>query len=238
MEYSGRLGGGSPLMMKFQIDSTIANRGVPLTQPVDADAGLVIGTTTNIDNMVGVNLDTATYVTAQQTDGTSAARRVTVIINPDAIWKARLSGAAAEGTALTFRDVTTASTDGLAVTTGDDWTSPTMDEGVVWGYDGPNAGAFRKITSVSVTAATVTVAFDRDTVVGDNFLYAPIWPMENHTVTLTTNLQEVRQDAAVSVITAALVCINVELKDLGGEGTRKSYGYFVSGNHILGAIAN
>lgn len=238
MEYAGRLGGGAPFVMKMQINATVANRGVPLLQPGDGNAGLVLATTTGADNMVGINLDTATYVTSQTTDGSSAERQVSVIVNPDAILKSRISGAATDGTAMSLRTVTTAAADGLSVTTGDDWSSPTMDEGVIWGYAGSNIGEYRKITSVSASAATVTVAFDNDTAVGDQYLYAPIFPFENHTVTLTTNLTEVRQDAAVAVNTAALVCIGLLPQGIGGEGNLRSYALFVSGNHILGAIAN
>ena len=148
MEYAYSLTGNSvPVMKKYQVAATVANVGVPLLIPAAGGAGLATSTTTSAANMVGCTLDTATYVTAQQTDGTSAEREVTMIVNPDAVWRIKLSGGATEDTALTLYDVTTASTDGLAITTGDAWNSPTYDEGVVWGYDGANAGSFRKITS-------------------------------------------------------------------------------------------
>jgi hypothetical protein len=86
--------------------------------------------------------------------------------------------------------VTTASSGGTAVTTAAEWSSPTYDEGVTWGYTGANAGRFRKITSVSSTAGTVTIPFDYATAVGDVFLRAPYWPMQTVTIQLTTTLEQ------------------------------------------------
>lgn len=244
MDFAGCMSGAAPYLRKFQIGVSITNIGIPFKQAASNVAGIVIGTTTDVDNMVGINLDTATgaYVTAQQTDGTSPERLVTVIINPDAILKVRIAGSATNA-ALATRDVTTASTDGLSVTTAltdagaaVDWASPTMDEGTIWGFKGANTGLKRKITSVSSTVATVTVAFDYDTVVGDKFAYAPIHPMETLTVTLTTDLKEIRQDAATATNTAALRCINTICRDIANDGLYKSYGIMVSGNHALGGV--
>lgn len=226
------------LLMEFPIGVSVANVGVPLVAPGNGEAGLMVCTTTAIDNMVGLAHNVGTYATAQQSDGSDPAAFISVIVNPDAILEAKLSGSATDDTALTSRDVTTASTTGQAITTGDDWSSPTMDEGVVWGISGANVSQYRKITSVSTTAATVTVAFRYDTAVGDLFSYAPIFPGEDHTVTLTTNLTQVRQDAAVATNTGALRCIGVHLRDAGNDGLTNSYGLFVSGNHVFGGVLN
>ena len=233
MEYDYTIGGGSMFMKKYQISATVATRGVPLVIPGSDNAGVVLATTTGAADMVGVNLDTATYVTAQQTDGTSAEREITLIINPDAVWQCKLSGGATEDTALTLYDVTSASTDGLTITTGDSWTSTEFDEGVVWGYDGANAGQFRKITSTSSTAATVTVAFDRDTVVGDNFMRAPYWPIQTVAVQLTTNLYQA--DASIAVGTGAgFKVVEMDLRDQTDSGRTNSFIYIVPTDHVWG----
>lgn len=233
MQYAYSLTGNStPVMKKYQVAATAA-AGVPLLIPAAGGAGLATSTTTSAANMVGVTLDSATYVTAQQTDGTSAEREVTMIVNPDAVWRIKMSGGATEDTALTLYDVTTASTDGLTITTGDAWNSPTYDEGVVWGYDGANAGSFRKITSVGATAGTVTVAFDQDTVVGDNFLRAPYWPCQGTTIQLTTNLTQA--DASIAVGTgAAFVPVELYLRDITDSGQTNSFVLACSGDHVWG----
>jgi hypothetical protein len=181
---------------------------------------------------VGVAYDTATFITAQQTDDADVRRTVTVCINPDQIIRGLMSGGAAENTALTLHDVTTATTDGLDVTTGDNHSSPTMDEGVIWAYDGVNVGQFRKITSVSSTVATVTVAFNRDHPVGDNFIDAPYWPLASTAAQLSTLFTQF--DASIAVGTGgAFTAIEFELygRDNDGQNTSKLVGVF--GDHIL-----
>ncbi len=233
MEFSGLLSGAAPTIKSYQINESVTRVGIPLLIGAADEAGLDLPTTTAVNDMVGLNYDTATYVTAQQTDGSSPERTVKVAINPDIIVKALLSGGATEGTALTQYDVTTASATGLVVTTGDDWTSPQFDEGAIWGYTGANAGQIRKITSTSVTAATVTVAFQNDTVIGDNFLRANFWPMDASTVQLTTNFTQVDASAAVAVNTAEFMPIEIIANDASAEGTTNSYVLMVCRDHIL-----
>jgi len=233
MEFAYSMSGAAPLMKKYQVSATQATAGVPDVIPAADNAGVVLATTTGAANMVGVSLDTATYVTAQQTDGSSAQRQVTLIVNPDAVWRMLMSGGATENTALALQEVTTASADGLAVTTGTTWTGTEFDEGVVWGYSGPNAGQFRKITSTSATAGTVTVAFDRDIVVGDNFLRAPYWPVQGITIQLSTLLTQA--DASIAVATGAgFKTVELILRDVSQEGRTNSYVLAVPTDHVWG----
>lgn len=237
MNFAYRLSGGSPTRRSYQVASgaSALRAGVGYLIPAANGAGLAPSTTTSWADAVGVALTAGpTYVTAQQTDGTSAERTIEVIVDPDAVWKIKMSGGATEDTALALQTVTSASTDGLAVTTGAEWSNPTFDEGVVWGYDGANAGQFRKITSVSSTVGTVTVAFDQDTAVGDNFLRAPYWPIQGLTIQLTTNLTEA--DASIAVGTGAqLKTIELLLKDITDSGRTNSYVFALATDHVFGA---
>jgi hypothetical protein len=233
VEFAYTFSGAAPVLKKYQVNATTATVGVPLLIPGAGNAGLVLATTTGAADMVGINYDTATYVTSQQTDGTSAQRRVTVCVNPDIVYRIKLSGGATEDTALALQTVTTASTTGLAVTTAAEWSNPTFDEGVTWGYDGANAGAFRKVTSVSSTAGTVTVAFDQDTVVGDNFLRAPYWYIQTLAVQLTTLLTQA--DASIAAGTGAgFKVVDMDLKDQTDSGRTNSYIYIVPTDHVWG----
>ena len=237
MKLSGLLHGGAPVIKKYQVNATVSDVGIPLLAGAAGEAGLDLPTITNAADMVGLNYDTATFVTAQQTDGSSAERTVAVVINPDVIIEGRISGSATSGTQLTLRDVTTASATGLVVTTGDDWSSPTLDEGAIWGFDGANLGQLRKITSVSTTVATVTVAFDQDTVVGDNFLFAPFWPFDSVAVTLTSDFTEIDGSAAVNASGAELLPIEIIANDLGSEGRLTSQVLLVPGDHFLNRLS-
>jgi len=233
MELAYLIGGGAPVIKKYQIGVTNTNDGVPYTVPAAGTAGVVIGTTTGATDLVGVSIaGPGTYNTAQQAGNVDPATYVSLIINPDAVWRALMSGASTENTALTLYPVTTASSTGLAVTTASEWSSPTYDEGFTWGYDGANAGKARKVTSVSSTAGTVTVAFPVDTAVGDNFLRCPYAPMQTVTVQLTTNLTQA--DASIAVGTGAPYrVIELVLNDVGNEGRTNSFVLFASNSHAL-----
>lgn len=231
MECIGILNGGAPYLPKFQVSASLTRLGIPLLAVADGEAGLDVGGTTAVNDMVGCNIDLATYGTAQVAGGSPEAL-VTIIANPDAIWQILMSGGAASGTAETERDVTTAASDGLSVTTGDAWNSPTVDEGVIWGVFGANMGQLRKVTSVSGTAATVTVAFDNDTVIGDLFSWAPVCPWSLQTITLTTELDEFRQDVAVATNTAEFTCIGINPNDWLGSNKRP-FGLFLAADHLL-----
>lgn len=236
MKVTGLLSGGAPVLMRYQVGETMGTAGVPVEVTAANGAGIVLCETTGCVDAVGITVDTATYSTTQGSGASSAEALVTVIVNPDAVINAPLSGGATSGTALTLYDVTTASAGGTAVTTGDDWSSPEFDEGVVWGYDGANAKQIRKITATSTTAATVTVPFDYATVVGDNFLRAPLWPMGTTTAQLTTTLDEV--DASIAVGTGGnWKTLRILHQDLSGDGRTKSAVLLAFADHILSAAS-
>lgn len=232
MEYAYMLDGGAPLTMKFQVNETFANPGVAVISNTDGDAGVVLPSTTAGVNQVGVSLDTATFVSAQQTDGTSTEREIAITISPHAVFRALMSGGSTEGTALELFPVTTASSTGADIITGDSFTN--FDEGVIWGYDGANAGQKRKITIGDGTDATCGVPFDFDTVVGDNFLRAPWWflDLKANDITTTTLLYQVDATATVDAGWLANV-IDMELRDVGGDGQNKSFLLFVFDDHLL-----
>lgn len=230
-------GSPNPIIKKFQVGESMATAAVPVLIGGSNNEGLALATTTAAADMVGVTIDTATLVAAQQSDNSDPAAYVSVIINPNAVYKAKLSGGATSGTALTLYDVTTASTDGLDITTGDTWTGTEFDEGVVWGYDGANAGVARKITSTSATAATVIVAFPNDTVVGDNFLRAPFVAspvgMENQFVQLTSDLTQINASVAVDTGNNNFRPYELWLRDISDNGRTNSWLLMVPFDHIF-----
>lgn len=227
MEFAYLMGGGAPLAMKFTAGETFANRGVVALQPAAGGTGLAISTTTSFANAVGVTLDTATYQAGQNASGADQEVLLTVIVNPNAIWSARMSGGATEGTVLSTQTVTTASTDGLTVTTAAEWSSPTFDEGSVWGLTGANKGILRKITSVSATAGTVILAFPRDIAVGDTFLRAPYTPLQTVTLQATTNLYEA--DASIAVGTGG----SARILEIQHAGAADSHVLFMLNDHAF-----
>lgn len=236
MELAYTLSGGKQIIKRYHPAAAVVTVGKPFIAPAAGATGLTTATTTSVANMVGVNVDTAAYTAAQNSDGTDNATLMGVIISPDAVWRMKMSGGATENTALALQVVTTASTDGLTVTTAAEWSSPTFDEGIVWGYDGPNAGIFRKLTSVSTTAGTVIQAFPRDTAVNDNFLRAPYNFGGTAFVQLSTLLTQA--DASIAVGTgAAFVVIDMLLRDIGKEGRTNSFIYALCADHLFSGAA-
>lgn len=240
MRFAYDLTGASPHIKKYQINATLSYAGIPVLKGGSNTKGIVACSTTAAVGVVGITMDTATVVTAQQTDNSDTARLVSVIINPHAVYKARLSGGATENTALATPIVTTAATDGLSVTTAaTDWSSPETDEGVVFGYYGANAGTGRKITSTSSTAATVLVAFPVDTAVGDTFLRIPFcaspYGYETQYPQLTTNLFQVDASVAVDTDNVNFRIVELELRDAGQQGTTNSFAYLITNGSVWSA---
>jgi hypothetical protein len=135
-----------PVVKKFQFGVTLTTVGIPFTVPASNTAGVVIGTTTGATDLVGISIDKgtsrrlgsaqSTYSTTQGTGASSAERVVSLIVNPFAVWAFKMSGGSTSDTALASQTVTTASSGGTAITTAAEWSNPTYDEGVTWGYTG------------------------------------------------------------------------------------------------------
>jgi len=245
MKLAGLLGGGASVLKRFQIGETMSTAEVPVVISAAADAGVMLATATSTTDMVGATLDAGTklrsvdtgadrtYVTAQDSAGTAGF--VTVVINADALWELLISGGAAAGTALPAAVVTTAQTDGLTVVaSATNFTSPQMDSGTIWGYDGANVGQARKITTTADGTATVTVAFDNNSAVNDEYLYAPFWPVDALAgITLTSNLVACDGSAASSGTLTGLQAVEVRGGDIGSEGKTKSSVIVFSQDHIF-----
>jgi hypothetical protein len=229
MDVIGNMHGGKIVVKKYQIGEAMATAGVPVVIGGAGNEGIALGDTTTASvDLVGITMDAQSDLqTAQQSDGSDPERQVSVCVSfPTA--KARLSGGATEGTALAEHTVTTASTDGLTITTATEWSSPTFDEGMAWGYSGANAGIARKVTSVSSTAGTLTVALPQDTAVGDTFLRAPFAPTpENQFVQLSTALSEIDCSVAVDTDNNNFRVVEVHHFDKAGDGTTKSFAVIV-----------
>ena len=237
MEFAYTLDGNSvPVMKRYQVAATNTVLGRYYVKCADGDVGVVLGSTTNATDFIGVNVDAAgTYAAGQNSDGSDNAKYTTIIINPLAVYRARLSGGATDGTALTARTVTTASTDGLTVThSGYDSSSPDLDEGVIWGNTGANSGVYRKITGTANGTTTVILAFPRDDAVGDTYLLAPIYPTRSIVAQTTTNNTEIDATAAISG-DVEMVVTKMLLNDSSNRGTTNSYAYIQFADHLFGA---
>lgn len=232
MDYAYMLGGGTPHVMSFAIGNTHSDAGIITVAPVASggDAGVMVSTTTTMLDSLGVTYDTGTYVTAQQTDGTSAERKVKVCVSPDAVYRALMSGGSAEGTALTEYTVSAASADGLDVTDSAlTWTNPAWDEGSVAFISGVNSGQIRKVTATSGSVATISTAFDNDHAVGDLFIRFPWWFVDIISDALQSTTLLTQADASIAVGTGG----SVKIIDMEVNTSADSFVLFTLDDHVL-----
>lgn len=237
MEFAYDLSGTSTaIIKKYQVDATNTVIGRPYLVVANAGSGIVLATTTGAVDAIGVNIDAAgTYVTAQQAGNADTERLTSIIINPNAVWKAKLSGGSAEDTALVLFTATSGGSDGLTVIMDVSVASPDMDEGTLFGYSGTNISQKRKIASTSSLTATISVALNRDAVAGDTFLCIGMWPTRTETLTLTTNCTQI--DASLAPTGATMHVVETLLLDAGGEGRTNSYAYvMLEDHHFSGAL--
>lgn len=221
-------------MKKYKVAETMATPGIVVLDAAAGAAGIGKASTTASANSVGVTVDTTTYSTAP---AAGAEGVVTVIVNPNAVWRLHMSGAATAGTALLIMtEATGGSKTANTITTGDVApNSPNMDEGQIVCISGANAGQIRKVTSTSATVATVTVGWYNNNAIGDIFMLLPYTPADvaGNNIQLTTNLDEA--DASIVVGTgAAFRIVDLEI-DFGNvtAARNNSYVHATLDDHIF-----
>lgn len=234
MRFAYSLAGNAPVVKKYQIGETFNAGivGIPVEYPTLSDTdGVLMCETNSVVDTLGVSLDNpGTRQTAQQSDNTDPARLVSVIVNPSAVWRARLSGGATSGTALTAQSNTAASTDGLTITTTAN--NSAYDDGVAWGYTGANANILRKITAVTTTSTPI-VAFPFDLAVGDTFMFCTFGPGEDAGIQLTTDLDEFDATADLQT-TDNMRCLDFFQWDASERGNLNSYAEVMLIDHVFG----
>ncbi len=232
MQFLHLLSGGTPVIKKYKAAAALA-AGIVALQPAANATGISTSTTTSWTNSVGLTLDAILKVGAPVAYSTTQGADEylqSVIINPDAILRALMVGSAANAS-LEQRVVGTASSNGLTVvgTAGmTDPSSPDMDEGTVWYNSGANGGASRKITSTTTTLTVTVVMPFAANKVGDNYITIPytVGTGPGAIVTLSTNLQNVRAELAVTGATAAVV-------DYELNGVSDSYLHLIQTDHLF-----
>lgn len=219
-QYAGNLSGSAPIIKKFKASATGYTPGMIMVRSAaNATGQMSVSTTTDCQNSLGVLLDNGqwkngTAITYSTTQGDEEAV-FSVICNPDAILR-MLMVTGATGQAITADTIVTATAGGTTTVGGTSVASPDMDEGIVWYITGANVGRSRKIVSTSSVTATVGTPFAANAV-GDTFAYAGFNLGLQEAITLTTDLQKARTDAAGSS------ALDVVVWDLELNGTTNSY---------------
>jgi hypothetical protein len=228
MKHAGNISGGKPHMRKYGVDGGVTiNAGEPVcVGDGTADhGGMTVASTVTAVSFMGVAEADATSTDAQATTG-SNVQEVSCCINPDAMWRCKFSGDAAEDADLLLLTSASANAAGDTVTS-------LVDENTVWCYEGNNVGTGYRFADA---ANSVIVCFPYAIAAGDTWLYAPIGV---GTITqypqLTTNLTQIDiDDGTVDSDNANFVAVALELNDVSNEGRSNSYALLVAVDHALG----
>lgn len=191
MNYAYSLGGGPELIKTLKIGATVGYKGIFVQSDSNNYGEVKLGTTTGAD-VIGLAISTGTYATA--TEAT-----VEAVIAPLGVFRARMSGSATEGTALSAatKHVLTQTSASTTVMTAADAPTTVVTAGSLYMLSGANAGLRRVISGVSSGASvTVTVAFPNSIAVGDKGLAIP-YRIGTSKVQATTYMYEA--DASITV---------------------------------------
>lgn len=227
MEWTYNLHGGSPFVKKLSIDGgTTVIAGVPVqssAENADND-GITVAATTTCVGGLGISVDTATSTDAQSGTSADNAGFLSCIINPDAVFRAKLSGGASEDTALAVVSAAqAASATGVAITSA-------QDEYVVWGYSGANRGHVRRCDG----AATVVKAFPQAIAQFDEFLETNTVPYEaSQWPTLSTLLTQVVADSGIDAAHDNFTVVEQWLRDETQDGLNNSYTLLTAADHAF-----
>ena len=227
MDMAYILGGSYPHIASVRIGETV-HAGVPLVAALDGEAGAQEAAVDGAVDCLGVCQEDVTYSTTQATDGSDLDRLAKVVVNPDAVWKAKLSGGAADDALLPVLTVDTADSAGLSVET--DVDTGNYDNGTVWGLSGANKGQVRKVDEETGNHISVLVPFLAISV-GDTFLASWLHQFgPNQVVQLTTSLKQIDHAAATAHATdVEVVCV-----DLLTNGRGNSFALIMFDSHVLG----
>ena len=238
MEVAYTIGGGGLHLKKYRTDNDASAfvAGVPVAsdETTAASQGVLQATTTTATPFMGLSIDAiAASTAAQVTQGTGGelsngdnATHVTLCINPDAVFRAKLNEGATEDTALVLSVQTDAQVDGLNVNS----TPQVADNSTVWGYNTEGNNGHTRTTSA---ADTVIIAFPNDIAANDEWLFTEhVAGWTEASPTLTTALTQIDSNTA-GTTTKNFVIVEFELNDISNDGRNNSYALMVAYDHAF-----
>jgi len=240
MELVYLLGGGAPIIKKYLATAAIANAGVVLeaSDSLTGAGGVQAGPATGVHTAAaGLAIDALpSTVFPADPDGqvnADASVYVSVIINPNAVYRAKLAGSATEDTALATFSPDAADSLGENAT---DSATTAIQGGALWGISGSNAGAVRRVDD---TGPRVGISFPNAIATTDVYSYIGAWPCSallaaNIFMNRTTLLTQVDGQTATTD-EENFYCVDLELKDSSEDGTTNSYVHLIPTLHIFGA---
>jgi len=240
MELVYLLSGGAPIVKRFLASAAIDNAGIVL-EADDAAAGSGVGgvslpaASAVGGPSVGICIDTVSSFPDDPDAQVNADADVfvSVIVNPAAVYRAKMSGSSTADTALASFSPDAADSLGENVS---DSATTAVSGGAVWGLSGGNSGIVRR---ADTTDPRVAVSFPNAIATSDVYSYAATFPgaglgASGMYLDLTTDLTQVVGQTSV-VDTNNFNCIDGEFNDSSSDGTTNSYLHLVPLKHLFGA---
>ena len=236
MELVYMLSGGAPVIKRYMAGTTISTAGIPVLGAVDAgtDLGSVEPTTAStvvgIGSQVGLCLDTSGTVAATGiTDSNDLF--VSVVINPDAVLRAKMNNGTTSDTALATTAPTSADSTGVTLTG-----ATTFDNGAVWGYTGTNVGEFRRSDDAS---GSLSINLVNGTATTDTYIAVHGFPCSVELTNwecfdLTTDLTQIIAQTAV-VDKDNYATVDMEMRTATDDGINNSFYHLIANNHLFGS---
>ena len=227
-------------VMDFKISATVIQDQAVIAEVADTGGGYITdATTTSLVDMVGSVAGASSFnphgggagtLTYSATQGDTEGL-VRVYVNPDIIFRALMSGGAAENTALQAVTNSTANAAGTTVTAADTPEND-LDDGTCWCLSGANVGLSRRVTTFTAnTSWVVTVPFPRTIAVNDTFAVVPYSPCTTIAIQLSTLLTQA--DATVAFGTGG----TARPVELVLNGTTDSFVHFIARNHCFNELS-
>lgn len=232
MIYAGNISGNKPNAKKYNVNGgaeCIAGAAIQTNHAADNTSGCIPQTNVVCVGCLGVAMANAVSIAAQN-GADDNMQQVATIINPDAIWRTKMSGDAVEDTALLFCSAAQAADGTGLVITG------AIDENLVWGYEGDNAGRGMLGARQASGAAALTTAMRYDIAALDTFLYTPInvgtWSQYPQ---MTAGLTQIDiDDGTIDNDNANFIAVDFILRDVSDDGRNNSYALLVAVDHAFG----
>lgn len=236
MELAYTLSGGAPVVKRYQASATISTAGSALTgvTAANTDGGSVqlatAGSSAETQGNLGANVD-ITGTVAETADIQDVL--VSVIINPDAVWRAKMAGGTASDTALSAGTISTADTSGVTLTG-----VTTIDDGGVWGAAGANVGQ-ESLRRADDGSGSISVAMSNGTIVGDTFYVCAGFPgavlaAGNGFLQLTASLDQF-DATSQNAVNDNYIIVDLEVNDDSNSGSTNSFYHVVAYAHAFGS---
>lgn len=235
---SGRSNGW---LMRYKVDAdVVAGQPVIWEGNTAPEAEVTDPTTTAFADVLGVTLAAATYTATQAI--TMVEGVVTVIANPDAVFRAVASGGATAGTALSRTNpaniLSNATADATGLTVADTAVGTiSFAGGTIWGTLGGNVDVSRTIdTHNNDVSEVVVVPFPATIAVGDRFVKLP-WRPGSQSLQLTATPNFTEANAIIVVGTGGAVRVTEVRVNANGGSNETAEVFFVFGDHSLNPLS-